>query len=219
MKKLYGIGTGPGDKEFLTLKAVRIIQGASVIFAPNNKGKNIALDTVEDYVANKKLVLLDFPMGKVEQSDYMNAAKIIYNEIQEGEYGAFLTIGDPMVYSTFVYIMEALEKVNTNIKVEIVSGVPSFVAAAGRAKQAITVKGDRFLLCDNFKEELLDQVDSICILKAFRNKEEILDRLERRNFDYRYIKHCTWIDEEVLASKEEIRKDQNYISLILARRK
>src|SRR5690606_33263154 len=101
-------------------------------------------------------------------------------------------------------------------KVEIVSGVPSFVAAAGRAKQAITVKGDRFLLCDNFKEELLDQVDSICILKAFRNKEEILDRLERRNFDYRYIKHCTWIDEEVLTSKEEIRKDQNYISLILA---
>ncbi|GEM_PF-7025313 len=60
MKKLYGIGTGPGDKELLTIKAVKKIQGASVVFAPSNKDKNIALDTVEEYIQYKKVILLDF---------------------------------------------------------------------------------------------------------------------------------------------------------------
>ena len=45
MKTLYGIGTGPGDPDLLTVKATRIIKKASVIFAPNNKGTNMALDT------------------------------------------------------------------------------------------------------------------------------------------------------------------------------
>ncbi len=40
MKRLYGIGTGPGDKELLTIKAIKKIQGAGVVFAPNNKGKH-----------------------------------------------------------------------------------------------------------------------------------------------------------------------------------
>lgn len=217
MKKLYGIGTGPGDKELLTLKAVRVIKEASVIFAPNNKGKNIALDTVEEYLDNKKVVLIDFPMGKVERIDYINAAEIIYKETPQGEYGAFLTIGDPMIYSTFIYVMEELEK--TNMEVEIISGIPSFVAAAASTKQPLTVKGDSFLLCDDFKEELLDSVDSICILKTFKNKEEVLHALKNKNFDYKYIKRCTWNDEKILTDKEEIIKDSDYISLILGKKK
>ncbi len=217
MKKLYGIGTGPGDKELLTLKAVRVIKEASVIFAPNNKGKNIALDTVEEYLGDKKVVLIDFPMGKVERIDYIKAAEIIYKEIPQGEYGAFLTIGDPMIYSTYIYIMEELEK--TNMEVEIISGIPSFVAAAARTKQPLTVKGDSFLLCDDFKEELLDSADSICILKTFKNKEKVLNALENKNFDYKYIKRCTWSDEKILTDKEEIIKDSDYISLILGKKK
>lgn len=216
MKKLYGIGTGPGDKDLLTLKAVKTIQEASVIFAPNNKGKNIALDTAEDYLHNKKVVLIDFPMGKVEKEDYIKAAEIIYNEIPEGEYGAFLTIGDPMVYSTFIYIVEELE--NKKMDVEIVSGIPSFVASAARTKTPLTVKGDTFILCDEFKEELLNYADSICILKTLKNKENILNALENNDFKYKYIKRCTWNNEKILLDKEEIIKDSDYISLILGKR-
>lgn len=216
MKKLYGIGTGPGDKELLTLKAVKTIKEASVIFAPNNKGKNIALDTAEDYLHNKKVVLIDFPMGKVEKEDYIKAAEIIYNEIPEGEYGAFLTIGDPMVYSTFIYIVEELE--SKKIDVEIVSGIPSFVASAARTKTPLTVKGDTFILCDEFKEELLNYADSICILKTLKSKENILNTFENNDFKYKYIKRCTWNEEKVLSEREEIIKDSDYISLILGRK-
>lgn len=217
MKKIYGIGTGPGDKELLTLKAVRMINEASVIFAPNNKGKNIALDTVADHIANKKVIMIDFPMGRVAAEDYVKAAEIIHEETPENGVGVFLTIGDPMVYSTFIYTMEQLEKFN--VTVEVIPGIPSFVAAAASAKLPLTIKGDNFLLCDDFQEDLLDSVESICILKTFKDKERIIDSLEKKNFDYQYVKHCTWDDEEILTDKEAILRDKNYISLILGRKR
>lgn len=112
--------------------------------------------------------------------------------------------------------MEELEKIK--IHVEIVSGIPSFVASAARTKTPLTVKGDTFVLCDDFKEDLLNYADSICILKTLDNKEEILNTFENKNFDYEYIKRCTWDEEKILKNKEEILEDQDYISLILGRK-
>ncbi len=216
MKKLYGIGTGPGSKELLTLKAVKTIENSSVIFAPNNKGKNMAIDTAKDFIKDKKVVFIDFPMGHVTQEDYKKAAEIILKEIPEGKIGSFLTIGDPMVYSTFIYIMEELE--GEEIDIEIISGIPSFVAAAGESKTPLTVKGESFLLCDELDEELLEKVDSVCILKTFKGKEKILRALDRENYCYKYIKRATLEEQEIIKDKEEILKDKDYISLIIARK-
>lgn len=216
MKKLYGIGTGPGDKELLTLKAVKTIEKSSVIFAPNNKGKNMAIDTAKDFIRDKKVVFIDFPMGQVQKEDYKKAAETIFKEIPEGEIGSFLTIGDPMIYSTFIYIMEELE--GREIDVEIISGIPSFVAAAGESKTPITVKRESFLLCDELDESLLEKVDSIAILKTLKDKESILKSLEEKDFSYKYIKRATLEEQEVIMDKEEILKDKDYISLIMGRR-
>lgn len=216
MKKLYGIGTGPGDKELLTLKAVKTIEKSSVIFAPNNKGKNMAVDTAKDFIGDKKVIFIDFPMGQVQKEDYKKAAETIFKEIPEGEIGSFLTIGDPMIYSTFIYIMEELE--GKDIDVEIISGIPSFVAAAGESKTPITVKRESFLLCDELDESLLEKVDSIAILKTLKDKESILKSLEEKDFSYKYIKRATLEEQEVIMDKEEILKDKDYISLIMSRR-
>lgn len=217
MKKLYGIGTGPGAADLLTLRAVNVIKDANVIFAPNNKGKNMALDTVEEYIGDKKVVLIDFPMGSVEAEDYINAANIIYEEIPEGEYGAFLTIGDSMIYSTFIYVMDLLT--DKDIKIEVVPGIPSFVAAAAASKVPLTVKGDKFLLIDEFDNSLLDKADSFALLKTLGAKEDTLDELERNDISYKYVKRVSLENEEILENKEEIIQDRDYISLILGRRK
>lgn len=216
MKKLYGIGTGPGAADLLTLRAVNVIKDAKVIFAPNNKGKNMALDTVEEYIGDKKVVLIDFPMGSVEAEDYINAANIIYEEISEGDYGAFLTIGDSMIYSTFIYIMDLLT--DKDIEIEVVPGIPSFVAAAAASKVPLTVKGDKFLLIDESDNSLLDKADSFALLKTLGAKEDTLDELERNDFSYKYIKRVSLENEEILENKEEIIQDRDYISLILGRK-
>lgn len=218
MKKLYGVGTGPGDAEHLTLKAVRVINQADVIFAPNNKGKNMALDTVQAFIQDKKVVLIDFPMGRVEKEDYNSAAKTIEEEISEDGSGVFLTIGDPMVYSTFIYIVEEIEKMG--VEAEVVPGITSFTAGAAASKIPLTVKGDRFLLCDEVvDEDVLKYCDSICILKTLKDKEDILNILEKNNFSYSYIKRCTLPEELVLTDREEILEDRDYISFIIGRRK
>lgn len=218
MKKLYGVGTGPGDAENLTLKAVKVINQADVIFAPNNKGRNMALDTVQAFIQDKKVVLIDFPMGQVEKEDYKCAAKTIEEEILEDGSGVFLTIGDPMVYSTFIYITKEIEKMG--VEVEVVPGITSFTAGAAASKIPLTVKGDRFLLCDEVvDEDVLKYCDSICILKTLKDKEDILNILEKNNFSYSYIKRCTLPEELVLTDREEILEDRDYISFIIGRRK
>lgn len=217
MRKLYGIGTGPGDPELLTVKATRVIKSASVIFAPNNKGTNMALDTAKEYIGDTRLVLIDFPMGNVTKQDYIKAAEIIYKEIPSGQIGAFLTIGDPMIYSTFIYIMEELG--GKDIEINIIPGIPSFVAAASESKTPLTVKGDNFLLCDEFNEDLLKKVNSIAILKTFKNKELLINKLEENNLDYTYIKRASMENQDILKDKEAILKDKDYISLILGRKK
>ncbi|WP_234978629.1 precorrin-2 C(20)-methyltransferase [Anaerosalibacter sp. Marseille-P3206] len=217
MKKLYGVGTGPGDVEHLTLKAVRVINEADVIFAPNNKGKKMALDTVKPFILDKKVVFVDFPMGQVKGKDYSSAAKTIEEEILENGCGVFLTIGDPMVYSTFIYLMEEIEKIG--VEVEIVPGITSFTAGAAVCKTALTEKGDRFLLCDEMvDEDILKCCDSICVLKTSKNKEDILNILEKNKFSYSYIKRCTLPEELVLVDREEILADKDYMSFIIGRR-
>ncbi len=217
MKRLYGIGTGPGDPELLTLKAVRIMKESDIIFAPNNKGKNMALDTAREFIGDKEIVYIDFPMRHVTRSDYREGADTIFNRIPDGGSGAFLTIGDPMIYSTFIYIMEELA--DRDIEVEIVPGIPSFVAGAAQSKMPLTVKGDSFVLCDEFHEELIEHGESVAILKTLKDKKKILDILEERGYEYRYIKKVTLEEQDILVHREDILEDKNYMSLILGRKK
>ena len=216
MKKLYGIGTGPGDKELLTLKAIRTMEEASIIFVPNNKGENMALNTARDFIEGKEIIYIDLPMGSVTDNDYKNAAITIINNIADGESGAFLTIGDPMIYSTFTYIMEELK--DKEIEIEVVSGIPSFIAAAASMKSPLTTKGDNFILCDDLEEEKIKGLQSVAILKTLRNKEKTIKILEENNFKYKYIKRVSFSEEQIIENSQDIIEDRDYISLILARR-
>lgn len=216
MKKLYGIGTGPGDKELLTLKAVRAMKEASIIFAPNNKGENMAINTAREFIENKEILYIDLPMGSVTGDDYKNAAVTILNNIADGETGAFLTIGDPMIYSTFAYIMDELK--DKEIEIEVISGIPSFIAAAASMKLPLTRKGDDFILCDDLEEGKLKGLKSVAILKTLRDKEKTIKILEENNFNYKYIKRVSFLEEKIIEDRQKIIEDRDYISLILARR-
>lgn len=54
MKNIFAVGTGPGAAEYLTLQAVNAIKNADIIFAPDNKGKQMALDTAKEFINGKK---------------------------------------------------------------------------------------------------------------------------------------------------------------------
>lgn len=217
MKKIFAIGTGPGAADYLTLGAVKAIERSDVIFAPENNGKNLALDTASEFVKNKKVVMLDFPMVSVEQKHYENAVAVILKETPAQGTASFLTIGDPMIYSTFIYMMKYLEK--ENVDIEIISGVPSFVAAAGIAKIPLTKKGEVFVLTDKLNKNILSCADSIAHLKTSKDKKRILTEFENAEFDTVYIERASLSGQKILTDKAEIiSSENNYISLMLARK-
>lgn len=216
MKKIYGIGTGPGAEEMLTLKAVRVLKEVDYIFAPLNEGRNRALDTIKDLIDEDKLVYLDFPMLRVNEDHYIENAKVMEDKLQDGQSGAFITIGDVMFYST---VINSLSHFSKDVEVEFVSGIPSFVAAASQAGIPLAFTGESLLVIDHIPDRVDDTVGTMAILKAYKPKAEDLDKIESLGFDYTYIQRATYDQEKILTRKEDIIKEEDYISLILARRK
>lgn len=218
MKKiLYGIGTGPGDPDLLTIKAVKIMEKSAVIFAPNNNGKNMALDTAKKYIKDKKIVLLDFPMKSSVKETYKNAINKIDEILKPGETGSFLNIGDSTIYSTF---LNMVKEYDSNIfEIHLVPGIPSYVAAANELKKSLAMKGERLLICDSLEGVDLESIESIAILKTSKNLENSLNQLEEHGFEYSYMNRVSFKEQKILEDRDDILKQKDYISLIIGRRK
>lgn len=217
MRKLYGIGIGPGDSELITLKAYNLIKYCDYVFLPESKGDSLAGKITSEYIENKKVIELSFPMGDDNKERYVQAAKIIDAALKGYEIGVFLTLGDPMTYSTYAYLMKELAVLD--IYTETVPGITSYNAAAALLGVPVTMRDESFYLADgNIDEEILKRIDTVCILKVIKNKLEIIEKLERNGFDYTYVKRCTQESQAVIYNKEEMLADKDYMSLIFARR-
>lgn len=217
MKKLVGIGIGPGDKELITLKAYNLMKNCDYVFIPESKGDSLAGKITSEYIKDKKVIELSFPMGEDNQERYVIAANIINETLRDSEVGVFLTLGDPMTYSTYAYLMKEL--INLKVHTETIPGITSYNAAAALLGLPITLRDECFYLADgNVDEEVLQKINTVCILKVSKNKVEIIDKLERNSFDYVYVKRCTQQDQAVIYNKEEMLADKDYMSLIFARR-
>ena len=141
---LYGIGVGPGDPELLTLKAIRTIRGCDVIAAPVSGGeKQTALDIAREYVGEKQVLSLALPMTRDEDALRQKraaAADRVREKLDEGKNVGFLTLGDPMIYSTYSYLHTILG--NRGYAVEVVPGVTSFCAAAAALGEPLCEGGE-----------------------------------------------------------------------------
>ena len=134
---LYGVGIGPGDPELITLKAVRIIEQSPVIAVPKTgESRRVALSIAEQtipHIHEKEVLSLHFPMTKDKcmiDTNRDEIAKQIIDILKEGKDIAFLTLGDPSVYSTYWYIHQRVVK--QGYQAQMIAGVPSFCAVAAK---------------------------------------------------------------------------------------
>jgi len=181
---LFGIGVGPGDPDMLTLKAVKAIKEADVICLPKaEKDKcmayQIALPAVPE-IRYKKTISLDFEMtSDVERLEEIHGE--FYQKYKqlliEGYNLAFLTIGDPTVYSTFGYIMKLAKK--DGIEVEIINGITSFCGSAAAAGILLSEGEENIHIISgqgNIDEELKLSGTKI-IMKSGKNISAIKEKL------------------------------------------
>lgn len=191
--KLFCVGCGPGDPELLTVRAVNLIKNAEVIFAPTaREGKpSIALSVVEQYIDRPtKTVSLVFPMVKDRESlrDYWKRnADEIAGAVRSGKKVVYLTVGDPALYSTWIYIHRELKKSYGDIEVEIVPGVASMFAIAAKAKISLA-EGDETVAvvpaCYNLErvKKTANACDTVIFLKDGRYFDSVIEMLAQAGF-------------------------------------
>jgi precorrin-2/cobalt-factor-2 C20-methyltransferase len=191
--KLFCVGCGPGDPELLTVRAVNLIKNAEVIFAPTaREGKpSIALSVVEQYIDRPtKTVSLVFPMVKDRESlrDYWKRnTDEIAGAVRSGKKVVYLTVGDPALYSTWIYIHRELKKSHRDIEVEIVPGVASMFAIAARAKISLA-EGDETVAvvpaCYDMErvKKTANACDTMIFLKDGRYFDSVIEMLAQAGF-------------------------------------
>ena len=186
--KLYGIGTGPGDPELLTIKAVNTIRKCGVIAIPDSgSGERAAFSIIEKYLDGKELIACRFAMdkdteGRKETRQF--AAGRIAQYLDNGEDVGFVTLGDPTTYSTYMYVHEII--VNKGFEAEIIPGVTSYAAAAAAFGIPLCEGGEPLLIIpaahNESIDDLLDFPGNKVIMKSGGNLAQILKRLKERGY-------------------------------------
>ncbi|MFV0400048.1 MAG: precorrin-2 C(20)-methyltransferase [Oscillospiraceae bacterium] len=183
---LYGVGVGPGDPELLTVKAVRAISQCDVVAVPDGRsGDQIALEIASPYIGGKEVLSLVLPMTRdqAELEAYrIQAAEQLCARLDEGKSIAFLTLGDPTVYSTYGYLHKLVAE--RGYPAEIVPGIPSFCAAAA-ALGTILCEGEEALhiLPASYPDtgEALSLGGTKVLMKSGKKLGEVLAQLEERD--------------------------------------
>jgi precorrin-2/cobalt-factor-2 C20-methyltransferase len=221
MAKLYGIGVGPGDKELLTLKAVRIIGQCEVVVVPSamSGGKSIAYETAEEFIKEGTEILVKhFPMGGEEQEKKIyEAFEAIEEKLHEGKDVAFLTIGDPFIYSTYIYLLKYIEE--KGYETETVPGITSFCACASLAKEPLVIGDEPLIIMPSSSIDSIKDEKNVVIMKVYKNEERVINKLEELGFEYVYVKKAGREGQEVIRDRARILESREYMSLIIAHRK
>jgi precorrin-2/cobalt-factor-2 C20-methyltransferase len=125
---LYGIGLGPGAADLLTVRGRRRLESAEVVYSPGRLSRRVAAE----YVPESKLSDLEFPMTTDPEelrAAWKTAAADVAPRARDGD-AAFVTLGDPCVYSTFGHLRRTLRDDYADVDIEVVPGVSSVTAFA-----------------------------------------------------------------------------------------
>ena len=207
MAKFYGIGTGPGDSSLLTIKAVETLQNLDILYTPEAKkgGESLALSIVNKYLPDKlEIKSRHFPMSFNDGEKIVAWNKVadeIVADVKEGKNVGFVTLGDPMIYSTYVYIMERLIG---SIDVETIPGISSFSNIASNQNFPLVMDKEPLIIipCTIDEEKIdyaLENYSSIVLMKVYKNFKEIVSKLEKNDLiDYAILVSNSSQDGEVV---------------------
>jgi precorrin-2/cobalt-factor-2 C20-methyltransferase len=246
--KLIGIGVGPGDCELLTIKAAKILENIPIICSPRSSpGKeSIALSIISPILKkrnekeknkkyeefeikniknknNQNLKILEpvFPMtedNEILEKHWDDASNLIASYLNKGLNVAFITLGDPSIYSTFSYVQTRLEK---KYEIEMIPGINSFTACASSIGKPLVEKDEILMIIpkiDNRLETLLKEGNSFVLMKTSRNTEELENIIynQEGKKEITSVQNCKMKNEKII---EGFPKNKPYLTTTLVKLK
>ena len=217
----YGIGVGPGDPELLTVKAINAIKNVDVIIAPKTEKKegSVALSIARSHIKpDTQIIYQVFPMVK----DFSTSLDV-FDDNKAEIMSFFLTIGDPMFYSTYIYIFRLLKA--EGINVVTIPGVPAFLAIASQLGRPLAFGNEIISVIPATAEpesieKALDTCDAAVLMKVYKNFDEIIDVLERHNkIDNAILASRCGLDDEKIIEDIAAHKGEklNYLSTVITK--
>ena len=227
---LYGIGVGPGDPELLTLKALKALQKAPVICVPQaaNRRESYALSIVKDYLKPEQEILrAPFPTDDAEGAAqaWREASEMVVERLRKGQDVAFLTEGDPMLFSTFSYLLAGVQELCPEAPVKIIPGVSSVMAAAASAGVPLATHGQRLAILPaayglDDLSEATSNFDTVVLMKVSSNLVKTLADLEELGLTGQttYVRRVSTGREKVIKDVTKITdEDVDYFSLLIVK--
>ncbi len=232
----YGVGVGPGDPELLTVKAVNVLKSAQVIAVPRSSdsssdGSSQALLIAKRAVdlEGKELMELLFPMTKDKdalKSARREAGAKVASALKSGQTVAFITLGDPMFYSTFSYLVPFVRELSPGAPVKVVPGITSYSAAVSTALVPLAEADEKVMIVPAAYDidevrGLLDSFDTLVLMKVNRIFDRILDLLVSTGLDGKafLVSRAGWPEEKVVSDIKSLRGAKlDYFSTLIVKK-
>ncbi len=238
--RVIGIGIGPGDPELITIKAVKALKTADVICVPKAHAEkpSMALAIVKHILDERKrspeVIELVFPMIKDESElkrSWARNANIIAEKVKNGNTIAFITLGDPMFYSTFIYLYQSMKERYPEVKLEIIPGITSLTACAASSKIPLAERDEAVAIIpsdiDSKQiEEMAKYIDNFVFMRGAQRLKDLAPILERAGFTKNsttiLAKRCTMPEEKVMIGKlvdvQSWNIYEDYFSMVIIKR-
>ncbi|RRN70045.1 precorrin-2 C(20)-methyltransferase [Peribacillus simplex] len=229
---LYGLGVGPGDPELITVKAFRVIQESPVIAYPKKRkgSKSYAHRIVEVYIRpeEKEMLGLVFPMTKdqaILDREWNGTVEKVWQKLYEGKDVAFVTEGDPLLYSTFIHMMKLMQELHPEVEIKTVPGISSFNGSASRLGIALADGDDHVAIVparDDYEamKKAIEDHDAVVFIKVAKVIDLMITVLKDLNLlEKASVVTKVTSDEEVIWKVSELEGlELEYLTLMVVRK-
>ncbi len=226
--KFYGVGVGPGDPRLLTLQAVDVLQSVDLVATPKSKldRDSVAWDIAKIHCPAKvRLIELEMPMTADQQvlaKAWQDGAQTLLAELKQGKSVAFITLGDPSLYSTYSYLLNILQADLPQECIITVPGITAMSAAAAKINLPLAT-GDEPLLILPSTEDVGEFLNfpNLVLMKVSRRLPEILTLLEKRDRKAVLLTRLGQAGEKIRwePKPEDFTTDKiDYLSLLLVKK-
>ena len=222
--KLYGIGVGPGDPELMTLKALKTMKACDVIAIPGkNPSESVAYRIAEGAypeISEKEQLLITTPMTKdlkILNDAYRKGAEAIEKLLDEGKSVGLLTLGDPTIYSTYIYVHRNV--IQDGYEAEIINGIPSFCAVSARFGDSLVDRDEPLhIIPASYQiEDALELPGTKVLMKTGKNMASVRRSILESGQEAVLVKNCGMPGEAVYHGAGNFPDNPGYYSLIIVK--